>query len=87
VIRSQLAVTTFDFSEDDRFLQMLVQKINHEAVIDINTYKLEENVYVVWDLENDTMIGKEQESLEMIKNAKWPNWSIAPAIFARFHGS
>jgi len=35
---------------------MCVQKINHEATIEIQTYNLEENIFVLWDIKNNTMV-------------------------------
>ncbi len=41
-----------DFSEDDCYLQMCVQTINHECIIDTSTYKSgENNIFVVWDIQ------------------------------------
>lgn len=62
---------------------MCVQKINHEAVIDPETYSSEHNVFVVWDIVNNTMI----TDYEKLRNVKWPDWSMAPSINARFHGT
>ena len=62
---------------------MCVQKINHEAVIDQDTYQSEHNVFVVWDILQNTMV----TNFEALKNAKWPDWSMAASINARYHGT
>jgi hypothetical protein len=40
-------------------------------------------VFVVWDINNNTMV----TNFEALKLAKWPDWSMAPSIFSRFHGT
>ena len=49
-LRSSLAVTLFDFSKCDGYLQMCVQKINHECVIDPASYSCSEDCFVIWDI-------------------------------------
>jgi hypothetical protein len=38
---------------------------------------------VLWDIQNDTMV----TNFEHLKSTKWPDWSMAPSINSRFHGT
>lgn len=71
-----------DFSEDDTFMQMSVQKINAEVVMDIGAYQQADDIYVVWNIQTNQMV----TNFELLKNAQWPDWSVAPAVNARFVG-
>ena len=71
-----------DFSEDDTFMQMSVQKINAEVVMDIGAYQQADDIYVVWNIQMNQMV----TNFELLKNAQWPDWSVAPAVNARFVG-
>lgn len=82
-LRSKLAVTSCDFSDCDGYLQMSVQKINHDCVLDPATYTNAEDCFVIWDIANNLMV----QNFEQLGNTKWPEWSMAPAINARYHGT
>ena len=45
-----------DFSEDDTFMQMSVQKINAEVVMDIGAYQQADDIYVVWNIQTNQMV-------------------------------
>ena len=50
-IRKQIAVTSFDFSDCDSYLQMCLQTVNHENIVDTQTYAFgENNIFVIWDV-------------------------------------
>jgi len=73
-----------DFSEDDCYLQMCVQTINHECIIDTSTYKSgENNIFVVWDIQANQLF----TNFETLKTQQWPEWSMAPSINARYLGT
>jgi uncharacterized protein with WD repeat len=71
-----------DFSEDDTFMQMSVQKINAEVVMDVGAYQQADDIYVVWNIQTNQMV----TNFELLKNVQWPDWSVAPAVNARFVG-
>jgi uncharacterized protein with WD repeat len=71
-----------DFSDCDNYLEMCVQKVNHECVIDHKNYSAQEDIFVIWDIRNNRMVS----NFESIANTKWPEWTMAPAINARFQG-
>ena len=61
-IRSLLAVTCMDFSEDDNFLQMCVQRVNSEGVRYRNQVKPSDDatsvkdIVIVWNLQTGQMV-------------------------------
>jgi len=63
-VRSVMAVTAMDFSEDDQYLQMCCQRINSECVTDPNKYVSADDIFVVWDIGNNKMV----TDLESCKN-------------------
>lgn len=56
-IRSLMAVTSMDFSEDDTFLQLCCQRITSEGVKDVENYSAAEDIFVVWNVANNKMVG------------------------------
>lgn len=75
-----------DFSEDDNFLQMCVQRVNSEGVRYRNQVKPSDDatsvkdIVIVWNLQTGQMV----QDLEVLRGCTWPDWSMAPAINARF---
>ena len=64
-------------------MQMCVQKINGEGVLDTNTYNQEDNIFVIWNIKDNTMV----TDFDQLSTTKWPDWSMAPALNCRFHGT
>jgi hypothetical protein len=38
---------------------------------------------VIWDIKNNTMV----TDFDQLSFTKWPDWSMAPALNCRFHGT
>lgn len=85
-IRSLLAVTSMDFSEDDNYLQMCVQRVNAEGVRYRNKVAPADDnsavrdIVIVWSMQQNAIVS----DLEQIRQTSWPDWSMAPTINARF---
>ena len=62
---------------------MCVQKINHENVIEPESYNPKEDCFVIWDLENNVQV----QNFEVMQETSWPDWSMAPSINARIQGT
>ena len=88
-IRSLLAVTCFDFSEDDHYLQMCVQRVNSEGVryqnrvVTADDANAVRDIIIVWDMQKGLIVN----DLEAMKSTSWPDWSMAPTINARMQGT
>jgi hypothetical protein len=52
-------------------------------VLESATYNQGDDVFVIWNIINNTMV----TNFEALKQTRWPDWSMAPAINARYHGS
>ena len=72
-----------DFSQCDNFLQMCVQRMNNEIVIETRDYKPDDDIFIVWNIVSNTMV----QNLESMNETNWLEWSMAPAIHARFQRS
>ena len=72
-----------DFSQCDNFLQMCVQRMNNEIVIETRDYKPDDDIFIVWNIVSNTMV----QNLVSMNETNWLEWSMAPAIHARFQGS
>lgn len=55
-IRQQLAVTVMDFDMGGDYLQLCVQRINHENVLDTANYRQQEDCFIIWDIMNNTQV-------------------------------
>ena len=63
---------------------MCLQVINHEVVIDTSTYTFgENNIFVILDIQSNQLF----TNFEALKGTTWPEWSMAPSINARYHGT
>jgi len=79
-LRSQLAVSQMDFSDNDNFLQLGSQKVTPDHIKD---YQEGEDIFVVWDILLKQIIS----DYEKLKGVEWPNWSLSNAINARYQGN
>ena len=48
-----MAITKFDFSEDDRFLENCAQVVDQDNNIQLDAY---EDIYIVWDISTGKFI-------------------------------
>ena len=75
-----------DFSEDDEFLQMCVQRVNSEGVRYRNKVQPADDasavrdIVILWNMSTSAIV----TDFEQIRNIAWPDWSMAPTINARF---
>jgi uncharacterized protein with WD repeat len=72
-----MAVTALDFSENDDYLEMCVQRVTQDGVKENS--KTEENLFLIWDVINNVSVN----DLEKLKKTLWPEWCMANAIHAR----
>jgi hypothetical protein len=88
-IRSLLAVTHMDFSEDDEFIQFCVQRVNAEGVKYFNNVSATDDdssvkdIVIVWNIKKQEVV----IDFDLLKDANWPEWSMGPTINARKKGS
>lgn len=88
-IRSLLAVTSMDFSEDDIHLQMCIQRVNSEGVRYQNSVKPADDptsvrdIVVIWNIPQSQVMN----DFDSMRNTQWPDWSMAPTINARVQGT
>ena len=88
-IRSLLAVTHIDFSENDSFIEFCVQRVNAEGVKYHNNISFAddgsnvEDIIIVWNIKQ----GKVVVDFDTVRDINWPDWSIAPSINARRKGT
>lgn len=51
--------------------------------MDAATYNQGDDAFVIWNIVNNTMV----TNFEALKTTRWPDWSMAPAINARYQGT
>jgi hypothetical protein len=49
-----LAITQIDYSHDDRFIEMAVQKTDKDNNIDLDS---SDDIFVVWDITKNRLVG------------------------------
>jgi len=88
-IRSLLAVTHMDFSEDDDYLQFCIQRVNAEGVKYNNNITFADDgtnvkdIVIVWNIKRQEVV----IDFDEVKNSTWPEWSMGPSINARRKGA
>ena len=88
-VRSILAVTHMDFSEEDDYIQFCVQRVNAEGVKYFNKVSPSDDgsnvkdIIIVWNIKRNEVV----IDFDEIKNCTWPEWSMGPSVNARKKGS